>query len=78
MKSELVRQNIDLPFWTLDMAALHFGVKRATIEKYAREGLPTYTIAKARMVKPAEVITERLRRKRAAEATRLKRTSQQP
>ena len=72
-QAQKINQNIDLPFWTLDQAALHFGVRRATIEKYIREGLPAYF--EKLMVKPSEAIAERLRRKNAAEATRAKRTT---
>jgi predicted transcriptional regulator len=72
--AELERQDITLPFWSLDQAAKHFGFARATIEKYVREGMPTYFAG--RMVKPDEVITERLARRDRQQASRRPRSAQ--
>jgi predicted transcriptional regulator len=54
------RQDLTLPYWSIEQAAKHFGFTRATIEKYVREGLPTYF--SGIMVKPSEVVAERLSR----------------
>lgn len=69
-------QNFDLPFWTIDQAALHLGFSRATINRYIREGLPVYFKSVEPMVKPRELIDEWLRRRRANLATRGTKTPQ--
>jgi len=56
--ADRVLQDLDLPFWTHQQAALHFGFTTATIRKYIRAGLPTYLDGS--LVKPAEVIDHRL------------------
>lgn len=56
--SERVLQNVDAAFWTHQQAALHFGLSRATIRRYIRQGLPTYL--SGTLVKPSEVIAHRL------------------
>lgn len=63
-----VRQDTELPFWTLDQAALHFGSTRRTIRRYITDGLPTYFAGT--MVKPGEVIDEMLDRQRRTKQTR--------
>ena len=60
--ADRVLQNLDLPFWTHQQAALHFGFTTATIRKYIRAGLPTYL--DGTLVKPAEVIAHRLAARR--------------
>lgn len=67
-----------MPFWTVDQAAQHLEVSRGAIQKYIREGLPTYRLDDVDevLVKPAEVIEERRRRreqKRAAQGRNLRR-----
>lgn len=52
------RQNTQAEFWTLDQSARHFGVTRATIERYIREGLPVYF--QRRFLRPKEVIAWRM------------------
>lgn len=51
-------QNLDAAFWTHQQAALHFGLSRATIRRYIRQGLPTYLGGS--LVKPREVIAHRM------------------
>jgi predicted site-specific integrase-resolvase len=36
------RQNVTAAYWTLEMAAKHFGITPATVRRYIREGLPVY------------------------------------
>lgn len=62
-----VRQDTELPFWTLDQAALHFGSTRRTIRRYITDGLPTYF---SDMVKPEEIIAEVLAREQRTKQTR--------
>ena len=64
------RQSFDLPFWTIEQAALHLGFTRATINRYVREGLPVYFKSVEPMVRPRELIDEWLRRREANLATR--------
>lgn len=61
------RQDVRRPLWTIDEAALHFGITRATVEKYIREGLPVYF--SGTFVKSKDVIAEYLRRRDAKRAT---------
>lgn len=63
-------QSFNLPFWTIEQAALHLGFTRATINRYIREGLPVYFTSVRPMVKPQELIDEWLRRRKANLATR--------
>lgn len=62
------QQDLDAKYWSIEQAALHFGVRRATIRQYIRDGLPTYFGGV--FVKPKEAIAEWLKRKNAKAATR--------
>lgn len=65
--AEAVRQDLQLPLWTLDQAALHFGLTRATVERYVREGLPKYFGA---YVKPSEFVDEFVNRRNRQKGSR--------
>jgi predicted site-specific integrase-resolvase len=60
-------------WWTIDQAAEHLGYKRATIERYIREGLPRYF---RKYVKRDELLAEHRRRAQREIATRLRPQSQ--
>jgi hypothetical protein len=64
------RQDFDLEYWTIQQAAKHFGFSPATIRKYIREGLPAHGVKK--LLRPAEVVAEVLRRSTADHDTRLR------
>lgn len=54
-------------WWTLDQAAEHLDLKRATVERYIREGLPKYF---GTFVKREELLAEYRKRLERQRATR--------
>lgn len=62
------RQDLTLPYWSIEQAALHFGVTRRSVRRYITDGLPTYFAGT--MVKPDEIVTERLARRDRQKSTR--------
>lgn len=66
--AEPVRQDLTLPYWSIDQAALHFGIARRSVRRYITEGLPSYFAGT--MVKPDEIVSERLTRRDRAKSTR--------
>jgi hypothetical protein len=60
-------------FWTIDQAATHLDVTRATVEKYVREGLPLhFPLMEGGYVDRDELLIAYRGKKKRARATRLK------
>ena len=77
MSAKQVTQEVtdDQTWWTLDKAALHIGVTRATVERYVREGLRIHFRELGGWVDRDEFLAayrERVMRQRARFATRQK------
>ena len=62
----------DDTWWTIDEAAEHFGMRRESILRYIREGMPVYGKGRNRLVHRADVLREFRRRRRNELATRAK------
>lgn len=57
-------------WWTIDQAAAHFGVRRATILQWIRDGLPSH--GKGKMLRRPEVLSayqQRAKRQRESRFT---------
>jgi predicted site-specific integrase-resolvase len=59
-------------FWTIDQAAEHLKVKRATVEKYVREGLALHFPRQGGYVDRDELLAEYRGRQQRSRATRAK------
>ena len=59
-------------WWTIDQAAEHLEVKRATVEKYIREGLPLYFPLLGGYVDRDELLADYRGRQERSRATRAK------
>lgn len=62
------RQDLTLPYWSIEQAARHFGITRRSVRRYITDGLPSYFAGTT--VKPDEIVAERLRRRARDRATR--------
>lgn len=62
----------DDTWWTIDEAAAHFGIRRESILRYIREGMPVYGKGRNKLIRRADALTEFRRRRRNELATRAK------
>jgi len=62
------RQDLTLPYWSIDQASRHFGITRRSVRRYITDGLPSYFAGT--MVKPEEIVAERLARRKRQTSTR--------
>lgn len=59
-------------WWTIDQAAEHFGIRRESILRYIRDGMPVYGKGRSKRIRRADVLAEFRRRRRNELATRAK------
>jgi excisionase family DNA binding protein len=59
-------------WWTIDQAAEHFGIRRESILRYIREGMPAYGPRGHKLIRRADVLAEYRRRKRSDLSRRAK------
>ena len=59
-------------WWTIDQAAEHLKVTRATVEKYVREGLPLHFLQLGGYVDRDELLADYRGRQERSRATRAK------
>lgn len=59
-------------WWTIDQAAEHFGIRRESILRYIREGMPTYGKGKNKLIRREDALAEFRRRRRNERATHAK------
>lgn len=59
-------------WWTIDQAAEHFGIRRESILRYIREGMPVYGNGRNKLIRREDALKEFRRRRRNELATRAK------
>lgn len=62
----------DDTWWTIDEAAEHFGIRRESILRYIREGMPVYGRGRNKLIRRSDALTEFRRRRRNELETRAK------
>jgi predicted transcriptional regulator len=59
-------------WWTIDEAAEHFSIRRESILRYIREGMPVYGKGRDKLIRRSDALAEYRRRRRNELATRAK------